>query len=154
MGYRSNGKWIIKGPVADVRAAWIKCQFMLTPPAGFQTIWDEFKLFRVGDEGFIRFEFEGFKWYTNSDYKGINFYESVWALLAGYNESKDKDIGNTTELSGKRIRIGDDDGDVHAEDFGDDPPDISTYVLIQDDDEPRSGEPITSNPTATHEETT
>lgn len=149
MGYRSNGKWIIKGPVDAVRAAWIKCQFMLTPPADFPKIWDEFKLFRVEDEGFIRFEFEGFKWYTNSDYEDINFYESVWALL-----SERGDEGNNTELSGKRIRTGEEEGDVERDQFGDDPPYMTTYVLIQDDDEPRSGEPITSNPTATHEETT
>ena len=73
----------------------------------------------------------------------------MWALL-----SERGDEGNNTELSGKRIRTGEEEGDVERDQFGDDPPYMTTYVLIQDDDEPRSGEPITSNPTATHEETT
>jgi hypothetical protein len=101
MGYRSDGRWVIKGPADAMTAAW--AELRLNPPAfkstpnisGTQPSLNDFDFYVVGDTGYIRFEFNGWKWY--SGYPDVQWYEAVWGRLAS-NEA----------LSGKRVHIGED----------------------------------------------
>jgi hypothetical protein len=119
MGYRSNGKWIIKGPAEEVNAAW--ADLRLNPPKTSGNVSDllaAFKHFTVGDTGYIRFEFEDWKWYQS--YSEIQWYEAVWIRLS-----------ECDGLSGKRIHIGEDD-DIDENSFGEDEVEIYTSCTISD----------------------
>lgn len=134
MGYRSNGLWVIKGPVDVVIAAWIACKLKLQAPADEPNIWDEFTTFQKSSTGYIRLEYSDWKWY--SSYPSIQFLEQVWSELS-----------DNEELTGKRIRIGEDDNDVEQASFGEEPPDIYACSSISDD-EHSEGEPL-NNPQET-----
>lgn len=140
MGYRSNGLWVIKGPVKHIIAAMVKAKLLLPPPLP-HTIWEEFDTFRVDGTGFIRLEYEDWKWYP--DYPEVVWMDSFWRLLANY-----PDEGNANPLSGRRIRIGEDHDDVELDEFGNNPPDIDTYVSINDN-EPHHGLSLVSEPKET-----
>jgi len=143
MGYRTNGTWVIKGPVEQIIAAWTTVRLTITlpnDPDNSDISWDEFKLYRIDNTGYIRFSFEGWKWY--SGYKSIGFYESVWSCLSELCEKSDAYKG----IAGKRIHIGEDNA-TEEDQFGDDG-DVEIFVCVKiDDDEPKSGEPLTTKDT-------
>lgn len=127
MGYRSDGRWAIKGPVDTVTAAW--AELRLNPPeyradpdilGGASTLAD-FDCYTIGDTGYIRFEFNSGRWYTGCP--AVQWYEQVWARLA-----------ETEGLSGKRVHIGEDNA-VDETEFGDDT--VNLYAVCHfEDDEP------------------
>ena len=130
MGYRSTGLWVIKGPVNDIIAAWTACRLIKTPPKPAD--WGCFKVFHVDGIGYIRLEYPDWKWHQ--DYPDIQFFESVWDNLDAFKEAQEEPT-----ISGKRIRVGEDDDDTEIETFGDDPPDIYISRSISDH-EPSTGE--------------
>lgn len=135
MGYRTNGAWVIKGPVPQIIAAWAKCRLTLTIPNTGEDLWNYFELYRVGNTGFIRFSYEGWKWYES--FSDIQFFESVWSAL---NDFADEAENPAESISGKRVHIGEDSAtDDRA--FGDDAPDLYVSVSIGDH-EPDDGAPL------------
>lgn len=105
MGYRTCGKWIIKGPADVVRAAWAAARLEVEPfkpaegvatePATFNDFTVYYITLKTGEVGYIRFEFDDWKWYPN--YPDIQFYERVWDYLS-----------EVEGLAGKRVHIGED----------------------------------------------
>ena len=136
MGYRSNGLWVIRGPVNNIIAAWTACRLVLSPPAPDE--WDNFTVFRNGDTGTVRFEYNDWKWYES--FPEIQFFESVWNHFALFEEDQDDKV-----ISGRRIRIGEDDDDTENICFGNDSIDIYINRAISDDED-SSGEPLTPLP--------
>lgn len=126
MGYRSSGKWIIKGPADAMTAAW--AELRLNPPAYNSPpnislpppSFNDFDFYVVGDTGYIRFEFKNWKWYP--DYSDIRWYESVWTRLS-----------ENERLSGHRIRVGEDNA-IEEDWFGNDIVYINANVIIEDDE--------------------
>lgn len=124
MGYVSDGRWIITGHKDDITAAW--AELRLNPPEyhpdpniiSTPPTLDDLSCYTVGDKGYIRFSFSGWKWY--SSYPHVQWYESIWNRLA------DNDL-----LSGKRIHIGE-DNEVNRSDFGDKY--IELYAVCSFDD--------------------
>jgi len=131
MGYRTDGLWVISGPVNDIIAAWTACRLQITLPQGSE--WDEFSVYRVKDTGYIRYEFDSYKWYRG--FPEVDFCESVWSALSVFAEDQE-----TNTISGKRLHV-DEDNATETDEFGDDPPDIYTSCTIEDS-EPSSGDPI------------
>ena len=136
MGYRSDGLWVIKGPIDHIVAAWAKCRLTIAQPTSTENLWDSFVTFRKDDTGYIRLSYEGWKWYES--FPGIRFFEQIWGCLEAYRDGAD-----AQPLSGKRLRIGEDDDDIEVGSFGDDVHDIYVSRSIQDD-EPSTGEPLTT----------
>lgn len=132
MSYRSKGLWVIKGPANDILAAWVACRLAETPPNPAE--WDQFKVFYKDGVGYIRLEYSGWKWYDN--YSDIRFFERVWSNL---NDFADEQETNT--VSGRRIRVGEENDDIDNDSFGDNTPDIFTSTSIIDD-EISSGQPF------------
>lgn len=130
MGYRSNGLWVIEGPVDKVIAAWAAIKLTLPPPATNSASFNDFDIYKSSGVGYIRFEYEGWKWY--SDYEDVKWYESIWDAL------RDGQWG----LNGARVRIGEEDDDIERDAFGSDAPWISVLRSI-DFNGPYTGEPIT-----------
>lgn len=118
MGYRSDGLWIIKGEVVDVIAALVSAKMACPPPDGVG--WDVFDTYREGDYGYIKLQYDSWKWYDS--YADVKWLESCWSHW----EENEK-------LSGKRIRIGEDDDDTEVDIFGDDPPEIYVSRAINAD---------------------
>jgi hypothetical protein len=131
MGYRSNGLWVIKGPVKDVITAWMSCRITIKEPKSeFEdTSFEDFELYRVSDEAYIRFSYEDWKWYE--DYPSVQFYNQVWGHLKTFEE----------HISGRRIRVGESDDDVDDESFGADIVEIGVSRSIYND-EFEYGEPL------------
>ena len=98
MGYRSSGRWVITGPADTVTAAWAAARMEVEPYKSNSNVLDDasfndFKFYTVDNQGYIRFEFDDWKWYTS--YPSVQFYERVWEYLS------------TVEgLSGRRVHIG------------------------------------------------
>jgi hypothetical protein len=67
---------------------------------------DIFKIYHKDGVGYIKLEYEDWKWYET--YPFIKWLESLWEFW------KDHD-----RLSGRRIRIGENDDDTEVDDFGD-----------------------------------
>lgn len=134
MGYRSQSKWIITGPAESITVAWVLCRLKLIPPVeeGLPAnLWDNFKVFRIGETGYIRFSYEAWKWYD--DYPDVQFYESVWSCLA-----------DCEGICGRRIRVGEDEYDIETDQFGDAPEEIDLCTVTSIlDGEPDEGEPLT-----------
>ena len=147
MGYRSNGVWVIKGPVKQIVLAWVHARMTISmsPEAAAEgdVSWDDFKRYRVGDTGYIRFEFIDWKWYDN--YPSVQFYESVWTALSEHNDATEVE-GSDQEISGKRIHIGE-DGALDENEFGPDTPVLWTTNPQIQDEEAVEGEPLTTEPT-------
>jgi hypothetical protein len=129
MGYRSDGRWIIKGPADAVAAAYAELQRNppeYTPSPMFlddAPSIDEFKHYEDNSIGYIRFTFDDWKWY--GQFPSVQWYEAVWTRLS---ENK--------ALSGKRIHIGEDSA-VTEDEFGD--LYIELYAFAQfNDDEPEA----------------
>ena len=126
MGYRSRGKWIIKGPADAMTAAWAELRlnpptFKLPPSVNFtQPSFNDFDFYVVGDTGYIRFEFEGWKWYSN--YPDVLWFESVWGRLS-----------ENGRLSGRRVHVGEDNA-IEEDGFGNEVVHLNTYVVIEDDE--------------------
>jgi hypothetical protein len=101
MGYRSDGKWVIKGPVDAITAAWavVKLEAPPWPGVDYGGGLKDFDVFKVGHIGYIRFQYEDWKWY--SSYPDVQWYEKIWEMLR-----------EMPDISGKRIRIGEEEGDV------------------------------------------
>lgn len=96
MGYRSNGRWIIKGPADTVIAAWAATRLEVKLPDPPDDVsFDMFNVYTIDDTGYIRFEFDDWKWYPS--YSDIQFFEHVWAYLS-----------DVDGLSGRRVHIGED----------------------------------------------
>lgn len=139
MGYRSDGRWIIKGPVDAVNAAWAELRlnppvFNASPdysPSDAPTLAD-FQRYDVGDTGYIRFSYDSWKWYIS--YPDVQWYNAVWDRLA-----------ENEQLSGRRIRIGEDADDIEEDCFGDDYVELRVSVSFCDD------EPQPPTPSATQE---
>lgn len=128
MGYRTNGKWIITGPVDKVITALVTMRLEIPErkDAGFGS----FESFKRDGVGYIRLEFEGWKWYASCD--DIKWFESVWDWLDAHHED--------FELSGKRVHVGEDNA-VYEYAFG--TRCIDLYVSTRlSDDEHDSGEPL------------
>ncbi|NQW80055.1 MAG: hypothetical protein HQ445_02645 [Polaromonas sp.] len=136
MGYRTHGRWVIKGPPTEIIAAWAKCRLTLTPTPSEKgdNLWDEFDLFKTNGVGYIRFEFEDYKWYAS--FTDVQFFESVWDAIEEFADEK-PDAG----ISGKRVHIGEDNA---AEDRSiGDGYDIELYAVCNfDDHEPDEGDPL------------
>lgn len=130
MGYRTNGRWIIKGPSDKVHAAWAAIR-MNPPPVQTNDspaqLLSCFEVYTIGDSGYIRFSFDDWKWYRS--YPDVQFFECVWADLMDSEE----------ELSGCRIHVGE-DNEIETYRFGNDEVMLWSQVSI-DDDEP--GPPTT-----------
>jgi len=128
MGYRTNGKWIITGPVDKVITALVSMRLEI--PEHKEAGFDSFESFQSDGVGYVRFEFEDWKWYPS--YGDVQWFESVWNWLDAHHED--------FELSGKRVHIGE-DSEVEAHEFGTDS--IDLYVSTSfNDEEPASGEPL------------
>ena len=132
MGYRTCGKWVIKGPADTVRAAWAAARLEVEPfkpaervatdPATFSDFKVYFTTLRGCEVGYIRFEFYDWKWYRA--YPDIAFYERVWDYLS-----------EVEGLTGKRVHIGEDNA-IEVLEFGNDF--IELYVNCGfTDDEPQ-----------------
>jgi hypothetical protein len=110
MGYRSSGRWIITGPADKVTAAWVLARLEVPPHQPDQgdghATFDDFDFYVIGDRGYIRFEFDGWKWYPS--YSEVRFYEQVWGYLS-----------EIDGLSGCRVHLGE-DNEVEEHRFGDD----------------------------------
>jgi hypothetical protein len=99
MGYRSDGKWIIKGAVPDVIAALVDIRMTLPPPPNTDVDLSVFETYQVGGEGYITLTYDGWKWYDG--YADVGWLESVWARLS-----------ENDKLYGQRVRIGENDDDT------------------------------------------
>lgn len=130
MGYRSNGLWLITGSVEEVTAALVAMRMNVPKPNGAQPDWPEFETYKDDDDGngYIKLQYSGWKWYES--YPDIQWLEQCWEFLS-----------EVTGLSGKRVRVGEDDDDIDIAEFGEDPPYISIRREI-DCDEPLDGEPL------------
>ena len=130
MGYRSSGKWVIKGPAETVRAAWAAARLEVQPYEPTDSVledhpsFNDFKVYFItlesGETGYIRFEFDDWKWYTS--YPSIQFYERVWGYLS-----------EVEGLSGKRVHVGEDHA-IEENYFGDECIDIYAHVVFADDE--------------------
>ena len=127
MGYRSDGLWIITGEVVDVIAALVSAKMACPPPEGAS--WDMFDTYRAGDYGYIKLEYEGWKWYDS--YTDVQWLNQCWMHW----EENEK-------LSGKRIRLGEDDDDTEVDLFGDNTPELYISRSINADYACVSGEPL------------
>ena len=128
MGYRSNGRWVITGKEGAIKAA--RAAVLLHPPTYKEhpkieedaPKLSDFKVYFLNGYGYIRFQFEDWKWYGS--YPAVQFYEEVWnALKQLYMEG--------LEISGKRVHIGEDNA-VEEESFGDDNVDLHVSVRFED----------------------
>lgn len=146
MGYRSDGTWIIKGRPHNIMSAWTellldKPEYHAKPNVideGPSELLAMFKVFEHEGWGYIRFGYTGWKWYQG--YPSVQFLEAIWDRL--------KNNGN---LCGRRLRIGEDTGDLENEAFDseqdiDEPLDgygiqLQAYTQI-DDEEPQEGTPL------------
>jgi len=116
MGYRTDGIWLIRGTVEDITAAMVSARMNHPSPAGELDM--DFSLFEVYKArhnndvvGYIKFEFEGWKWY--STYGDINWLEKLWTHWSEY-----------PNLSGTRLHVGEEEKDIEIDRFGDDPTDV------------------------------
>lgn len=128
MGYRSDGKWIIKGAASDVIAALVDIRITLPPPPHTDVDISVFDTYQVNGTGYIMLSYEGWKWYDS--YPDVQWFESVWARL----RENDK-------LYGQRIRIGENGDDTDIDSFGDNWVELSVSRSIHCD-EPESGDPL------------
>jgi len=131
MGYRTDGTWLIRGTVEDITAAMVSARMNIPSPAGELDM--DFSLFEVyearwGDKivGYIKFEFEGWKWY--SSYADIQWLERLWMHWR-----------ENPALSGTRVHVGEEENDVEVDRFGDDPTDVYITREIVVGDEATSG---------------
>lgn len=131
MGYRTNGRWIITAPAEKLLAACAAMRLEIAAPPDGVTGLDEFVTFKNKGTGYMRFTFEGWKWYTS--YPDVQWYESVWSWC----ESNSEAFG----MSGKRLHIGE-DNQTTEETFGDEHIELYVSVSFQDD-ESASGDPLT-----------
>jgi hypothetical protein len=127
MGYRSDGLWIITGETADVIAALVSAKMACPPPDGVS--WDVFDTYRAGDHGYIKLQYDSWKWYDS--YPDVQWLERCWTH---WDENE--------KLSGKRIRIGEDDDDTDVDVFGDDPPELYVSRSINAEYACVHGEPL------------
>lgn len=126
MGYRSDGLWLITGPIDKITTALVSLRMNCPTPNVADPI--EFETYRVGDVGYIKLQYAGWKWYDS--YPDVQWAESAWEFFS-----------ECDGLSGKRIRVGEDDDDIDIAEFGEDPP----YIYVRreiDCDEPLDGEPL------------
>jgi hypothetical protein len=129
MGYQSDGRWIVKGPVEAVNAAW--AELRLSPPEfranqgviTDQPTLDEFVRYDVGDVGYIRFSYDGWMWYES--YPDVQWYKAVWDRLSEHEQ-----------LSGRRVRIGENNDDIEDDWFGDEYIELSVSVTFLDEEPP------------------
>lgn len=146
MGYRSDGTWIIKGRPHNIMSAWAellldKPKYRNDPSVIDKSPTELLAMFRVFERdgwGYIRFSYCDWKWYES--YPSVQFLEAIWERL--------KSNGN---LCGRRLRIGEDTGDLeneafHSNDDSDEPLDgygiqLQAYTKI-DDEEPQEGTPL------------
>ena len=132
MGYRTRGTWIITAPAKKLVAAIAAQRMELPPPPEADVSWDEFMLFKVSAQGYMRFAFEDWKWYPS--YPSVQWYESVWDWCEEHTED--------FELSGRRVHIGEDNRE-ETRSFGDKGYDIELNCTCDiTDGEPDSGEPL------------
>jgi len=130
MGYRTCGKWVIKGPADVVRTAWAAARLEVEPfkpderVAADPAVFNNFKVYYItleaGEVGYIRFEFDDWKWY--SSYPDVQFYERVWSYLS-----------EVEGLTGKRVHIGEDNAIDEAA-FGDDCIELYANCIFTDDE--------------------
>lgn len=123
MGYRTDGVWLIRGTVEDITAAMVSARMNYPVPAGSADLgFDAFEVYEARHEnniaGYIKFEFEGWKWY--SSYTDIQWLERLWTHWSG-----------NPRLSGTRIHVGEEEDDVEVDRFGDDPTDVYITREIQ-----------------------
>jgi hypothetical protein len=125
MGYRSNGKWVIQGPAEQVAAFKVQLHLEGSP----DNVLEELEFFSVGDTGFIRLTYEGWKWYRT--YPSIDWLEALWSRLEAFEEKG---------WSGQLIRLGEEAEDVEELQFGEEYPlSVSREIL---DDAPETGDPL------------
>lgn len=132
MGYRTFGKWVILAPAEKLVAAVAAMRMELPPPPAGDCGWEDFELFKVKDIGYMRFEFEEWKWYTS--FPSVDWYECVWSWCEEHTED--------FELDGRRVHVGEDNVE-ETQTFGDGGYDIELYVHCSiSDGEPDSGDPL------------
>ena len=126
MGYRTDGVWLIRGTVEDITAAMVSARMNHPSPA--KELDMDFSIFEVYEArhnndvvGYIKLEFEGWKWYTS--YADIQWLERLWAHWSEY-----------PNLSGTRVHTGEEENDVEVDRFGDDPTDvyISREIVVNE----------------------
>ena len=130
MGYRTCGKWVIKGPADVVRTAWAAARLEVEPfkpderVATDPAVFDDFTVYFIklgaGEVGYIRFEFDDWKWC--SGYPDVQFYERVWSYLS-----------EVEGLTGKRVHIGEDNA-IDEASFGDDYIELYANCIFTDDE--------------------
>lgn len=129
MGYRSNGLWLITGSVEEVTTALVAMHMNVPKPNGAPPDWPEFETYKDdAGNGYIKLQYSDWKWYES--YPDIQWLEQCWEFLS-----------EVTGLSGRRVRVGEDDDDIDVADFGEYPP----YIYVRreiDCDEPLDGEPL------------
>lgn len=128
MGYRSDGLWIIKGHKDDVIAALAAARMNVPPPEGEYCSLDNFEVYTSGDTGYIKFQYEGLRWYDG--YADVEWFNRLWAFWS-----------DDEKLNGTRVRVGENDDDIDRDTFGDDWPEIYVQRVIEAH-EPMSGEPL------------
>lgn len=137
MGYRSQGLWVIKGPVQNIQAAWAAIKLTHPNPSTDEDLTRCFSVYQVGDTGYIRLAYEDWKWYDS--YPSIRWFDAVWAEL----ESPE------WGLAGTRLRIGEDQNDTEAASFchtpDSDVPEICILHILDDQEpQPDDGSPLTN----------
>lgn len=106
MGYRSEGLWLIRGAREDILSAVVSARMNYPPPEGEQGF-DIFEIYHKDGVGYIKLEYQGWKWYETYPY--IQWLESLWDFWAQHER-----------LSGRSVRVGEDDDDNEVKDFGED----------------------------------
>lgn len=113
MGYRSDVKMVIKGPKDDMLDAWANYRFK-HPYQAVETrdpcLTDMSITMDHSNEVTICFYAEQWKWYEG--YEDIERIESVWRFFKA--KSEDNDL----KISGKFVRIGENDDDTEIREFG------------------------------------
>ncbi len=111
MGYRSDGLWVIKGPIDQIKALWVKLRLGVGAPMCDPTDGDHpitaMRAFKHGASGYIELEYQGWKWYGS--YPDIMWFEWAWNQASEMEESG---------VSGRRLRLGEDAEDIEDRSFG------------------------------------
>ena len=131
MGYRSDGLWVIKGPVDQIKALWVKLLLGAGAPARDPTDGDHpitvMYAFKHDGVGYIELEYQGWKWYEG--YPDIMWFEWAWDQALEM---------ETSGVSGRRLRIGEDAEDIEDRSFGE-WIDISTRTeIVNNEPKPQS----------------
>lgn len=130
MGYRTSGRWVIKGPADQIKAMWVSIR--LNPPnkpVNAADMLAEYDVYEVGGMGFIRLTFDDNKWYES--FPDVQFHEAVWQMMVDYHyEAEDREA---RRICGKRVHIGE-DNQTDEQSFGDYDIQLGTQCDFYDDE--------------------